>query len=283
MFGKRNRESKAQAADLLSRVDLCFVVDTTGSMGVFIRIAQQRLREVLSAFEAEHGIDLAVGLVEYRDHPPQDKSFVTRIHASTRDLRKMQEAIDRMEANGGGDHAEAVFDGIYDACEEIDWRPHSCRFILLVGDAPPHGIRSHVDISLLDGPESRLPANHRRGDFCPCGLTVHSVTGAAERRNITVHAIAMQGDAALLASFGELASGTGGMCVQATSGEKVVEAMTGVLRREFSHLANDRLALETVGKLSDFDTDRIAEALGWPRGQAAASLARLGKRGFLTR
>ncbi len=125
--------------DELSHVDLCFVVDTTGSMGPFISAARTALLDTVEALGARSGVEIQVGLVEYRDHPPQDTSFVTRHHPLTHDLRKMRKVINGLRADGGGDHPEAVYDGVCEAAVLTEWRAHSCRFILLVGDAPPHG------------------------------------------------------------------------------------------------------------------------------------------------
>nr|CAA9259120.1 hypothetical protein AVDCRST_MAG63-2327 [uncultured Armatimonadetes bacterium] len=269
--------------DALNRVDLCFVVDTTGSMGMFIKAAQRHLLDAMDALRAGHDIDLRVGLTEYRDHPPQERSFVTRFHAPKPDLQAMQKAINALKAEGGGDAPEAVFDGVHAACGEMPWREHSRRFVLLVGDAPPHGARAHERRE--EAPEAEPAGGRgrrsRAADLCPCGLTVHDVTAAAESRNVTVHALCMVADAATVGAFTAIAGGTGGACAPAQSADKIVGTMGAVLEREFSSLPFDRETLRVARGIGEPDTERVAEALGCPRVQAAASLARLGKRGFL--
>src|ERR1044071_5396679 len=94
---------------------------------------------------ADRVIVLFVGFVEYRDHPPQEKTFVTRVNPLTSDIKRMQKAINSLKADGGGDAPEAVYDGVFAACKQIEWRPFSCRFTLLVGDAPPHGYKPPED------------------------------------------------------------------------------------------------------------------------------------------
>lgn len=129
------KQSKWEA---LRQVDICFVVDTTGSMSPFINEAKHRLVETVSRLSSDSSIQLQVALVEYRDHPPQEKSFVTRTYALTSNMSKVQSYIAKLTASGGGDEPEAVYDGVAVACRELDWREHSLRFALLVGDAPPH-------------------------------------------------------------------------------------------------------------------------------------------------
>jgi hypothetical protein len=51
----------------LNHVDLCFVINTTGSMGSFIHSAQQKLLDTIKVLSADSNIDLQIGLVEYRD------------------------------------------------------------------------------------------------------------------------------------------------------------------------------------------------------------------------
>jgi VWA domain-containing protein len=270
------------AVDALNQVDLCFTVDTTGSMGPFIQAAKQHLLETIRTLRADQGIDLQAGLVEYRDHPPQDRSFVTRLYPLTADLEEMQRVINSLRADGGGDAPEAVFDGVHDACNRMSWREHSCRFVLLVGDSPPHGVLAAAS----EAPVVR--GRHRHGghadawaDGCPCGLNVHAVTAAAENRRVTVHSLCMHAHAATVESFREIALGTGGQCVPATNAMEVVGQIAGVLTQEFRDLEFDRRVLHTVRELGSLDVGRAAETVGCPRLQAASSMARLGRRGFL--
>lgn len=256
--------------DPLARVDLCFVVDTTGSMGGFIDAAQRHLTATLDALRAGEARDLQVAIVEYRDHPPQDSTFVTRVHPLTEEPKAIKRMIAGLRVGGGGDIPEAVYDGVHAACTKIAWRPHSLRLALLVGDAPPHGMHAHDP----EAPEA--------GRLCPCGLTLHQVTAAAEAASITLHALCISGHPQTAEAFAAIAAGTGGSCVKVGSqGQAVIEAMRGMVERDLSNLPLDRRALEAARAEGLSDTQRIADVLAAPRGPVAASLARLGKRGLL--
>ena len=199
----------------LNHVDLCFVIDTTGSMGGFIQAAKQQLLNTITLLSTESNINLQIGLVEYRDHPPQDTTFVTRIYPLTANLKKMQDSINKLQADGGGDFPEAVYDGIQDAATKIKWRDHSCRFILLVGDAPPHGFQIDNNLDSF---------THTDPDKYPKGLTMQSVTATAENQRVTIHALCMNNEKITLQSFKSLAIGTGGECSNVNSGAEVIEA-----------------------------------------------------------
>src|SRR5947209_9090351 len=112
-------------APQLSQVDLAFVVDTTGSMGGFINDAKRQMTDMLRAATtaAPLPIDLRLAVVEYRDHPPQDRTFVARAHGFEGDLGKAQKTIAALRPDGGGDTPEAVFDGLAAAGRDLAWRP----------------------------------------------------------------------------------------------------------------------------------------------------------------
>lgn len=264
----------------LNHVDLCFVVDTTGSMGSFIEAAQQQLIDTIRLLSADSSIDLQVGLVEYRDRPPQDNSFVTQIYPLTANLKQMQQSINKLKADGGGDAPEAVYDGLFDACEKLKWRSHSCRFILLVGDAPPHGFAKWLQ-EMVPAPGRQSNNSDAWPNGCPSGLTVQSVTAAAENKQVTIHALCMGGDAMTLQAFTAIATFSGGQCAKASNATDVISKMVAMLTSEFRDLAFDQKVLKAVQTLGHIDSAEVADNLVCPRLQAAAAIARLGKRGFL--
>lgn len=261
----------------LNQVDLCFVVDTTGSMGAFIQAAKQHLLQAIATLQGQDNFDLHMGLVEYRDHPPQDTSFVTRSYPLTADFGKMQKTINGLKADGGGDAPEAVYDGVRDACIGMAWRQYSYRIILLVGDAPPHGY------SGLNRGRNRPHAAPTNTPLptCHCGLTAQAVTATAEAHRILTHAICMTADPTTVGAFTELVAGTGGRCVTTGQAQDVVDTLVGVLHQEFRNLGFDRQVLETLEQLGELDVAAVADVLNYPRIQVAAAIARLGQRGFL--
>jgi hypothetical protein len=269
-----------QIKNTLNYVDLCFVVDTTGSMSGFIQAAQRQLIETIKLLSGDRNINLQIGLVEYRDHPPQDKTFVTRLYPLTANLQRMQKVINHLKAEGGGDAPEAVYRGIHDACTKIKWRSHSCRFILLVGDAPPHGFYKWLQEMLLTA-NNRDRMGDTWADGCPSGLNVQAVTAAAEKHRAIVHALCMRGDTMTVQAFSALSQATGGQCVQAGNADDVISKIRAMLQNEFQNLEFDRQVLETVQNLGYLDLSETAEVLSSPRLPVAAAVARLGKRGFL--
>ena len=98
------------------------------------------------------------GLVSYRDHPPEEDTYVVHTAPFTSDIVTMKQAVDCMEAMGGGDGPEALADGLR-AAYEMAWRPEATKVVVVVTDAPPHGVEPEL-VYQSDG----FPGG------CPCGV-----------------------------------------------------------------------------------------------------------------
>ena len=89
--------------------------------------------------ERTKGLHIRFGIVSYRDHPPQDRTYVTRVFDFTDKIKVVYKEISGLNPSEGGDTPEAVADGLYDARTKLSWQKDSYKALLLVGDAPPHG------------------------------------------------------------------------------------------------------------------------------------------------
>ena len=84
-------------------------------------------------------LEIRFGVVSYRDHPPQDRSYVTRVFDFTEKIKRVHKLISSLKPSEGGDTPEAVADGLFDARTKLSWERNAYKVLLLVGDAPPHG------------------------------------------------------------------------------------------------------------------------------------------------
>jgi len=155
-------------------IDLVFCVDETGSMGSYIEEVKSRLLEIIEAVKsAPLCRSLRMGLVGYRDHPPQDNSFASRVVPLTEDIGAIREGVMRMYASGGGDGPESLTDGLYDLVR-LDWRPSAARMVVLVGDAPPHGVE---------------PSGDAFPQGCPCGHHWYNQAENCREMGVVIHAV----------------------------------------------------------------------------------------------
>ncbi len=120
------------------RIEVCFVLDTTGSMGGLLEGAKQKIWAIANEMiSAKPTPELKIGLVGYRDRGDE---YVVRPFPLTDDLDAMYAHLRAFEAGGGGDTPESVNEALEEAIQKTKWSDDRSvlKIIFLVGDAPPH-------------------------------------------------------------------------------------------------------------------------------------------------
>jgi hypothetical protein len=119
------------------RVEVAFVLDTTGSMSGLIEGAKRRIWSIARRIgEGRPRPDLRIALVAYRD---LGDAYVTRVFDLTGDMDQVYQNLTSFQASGGGDAPEHVSAALSDAVHKVSWsRRAGMQVIFLVGDAPPH-------------------------------------------------------------------------------------------------------------------------------------------------
>ncbi|CDO71696.1 hypothetical protein BN946_scf184915.g40 [Trametes cinnabarina] len=129
-------------------LDLVFVQDCTGSQGSYIASATKNIEEICNHIYKSGKLqareDLRIGLIAYRDHPPQDHTYVTKNFGFSSDVSEVHKNLSSLYASGGGDGPEAVTAALAEALQ-MDWRPTASKMVVLIADAPPHGIGEYGD------------------------------------------------------------------------------------------------------------------------------------------
>ncbi len=128
------------------RIEVCFVLDTTGSMGGLIEGAKQKIWSIANdMISAKPTPELKIGLVGYRD---RGDDYIVKSFPMTDDIDAMYGHLRAFEAAGGGDMPESVNEGLAEAINKMKWSDDRSvlKLIFLVGDAPPH-------MDYADGPK----------------------------------------------------------------------------------------------------------------------------------
>jgi len=128
----------------LGLLDLVIIHDVTGSQGPYIAKTTKRCEEICLCLrrcgKLQPGVGFRVALIAFRDHPPMDNTFVTEDFGGfTYELEDVQRNLRKLTAAGGGDIPEAVTAALARAIR-LDWRPDATKVVILITDAPPHGI-----------------------------------------------------------------------------------------------------------------------------------------------
>jgi len=145
------------------KIDLVFVIDTTGSMYDEIREVKMHIKNMIEeVLEGSPRPDVSIGFVIYRDYPDQEREYLYKIYPMTTDIDTVMENLEEIQAAGGGDYEEAVTLGLHMAINNMDWRVSNGdgseddiigydqyqnpiyasgtpikKMMVLIGDAPP--------------------------------------------------------------------------------------------------------------------------------------------------
>ena len=146
-------------------LEILLIIDTTGSMGGQIRDLSDSLItlvEVLSRLTE----NLRVGAIAYRDHGDEYLTLshpLQRIDPGTAEFRALHQFISSLEASGGGDFPEAVYEAMTAGAHPsvgwtslVDLPPDTIQSILFIADAPGH------DANAANA--SRVARQWRQGD-----------------------------------------------------------------------------------------------------------------------
>jgi len=130
---------KVLKAEVDNGLDLCFVVDTTGSMGDDIDNAKENMAEILEHL-ATKTENYRVALIDYRDYPSRSGSsadYPYKVQLGfTSDNGLITSAIDGLDLGHGGDDRETVYSALMSAVG-LDWREDAKKAVIILGDAAP--------------------------------------------------------------------------------------------------------------------------------------------------
>ena len=200
-------------------LDLAFAMDCTGSMGSYINSARDNIRKIVEQIVASEKSDVRLALVEYRDHPPQDRTFVTRAHDFTRSAKTMKGWLDNCSADGGGDTPEAVADALHDILK-LSWRDEATKICVCISDAPPHGLGIGSD-GFPDG--------------CPAGIDPIEVTHQLAQKGITIYMVGCEPSICQYKEFFmAVAFITGGQYVPLIKAQLLTQVIIGGAQEEMS-------------------------------------------------
>lgn len=120
------------------RIEVAFVLDTTGSMGGLIETAKRKIWSIANeVVRAKPSPEVRMALVAYRD---RGDDYVTKVTDLDADLDRIYVELTSLAAGGGGDGPESVNLGLRDAVKKLSWTAGDrvLKVVFLVGDAPPH-------------------------------------------------------------------------------------------------------------------------------------------------
>lgn len=128
----------AAGNDQNQRIEVAFVLDTTGSMAGLIDGAKKKIWSIANTIiDVNPDADIRMALVAYRD---QGDEYVVKSYDMSADVQGLYGKLIKLEADGGGDTPESVNEALDESVRKLQWtkNDNTRRIIFLVGDAPPH-------------------------------------------------------------------------------------------------------------------------------------------------
>jgi len=121
-------------------VDICFIMDCTGSMGAWIALCKNKINNVVDVVTSHFkNVPINIGFVGYRDHCDSQRFEILPLTDNVDNVKNFVAAI---QASGGGDAPEDLPGGMNKALESIKWKSEK-KLCIIICDAPCHGKMFH--------------------------------------------------------------------------------------------------------------------------------------------
>ena len=212
--------------DASAGLDVCFLVDTTGSMGDDIDNAKENMNVILEGLSTKCE-DFRVALIDYRDFADRaeyyDYPAMLRLDFS-QDVDEITAAIYGLDLGNGGDDNETVYSGLMEAAA-LDWRPEAQKVIIVLGDAPPLDPEPYTGYTY-----DSIVAVLYNADISLVSDTAVGV-GAAADSLINVYTIGTAASTDAADFFSEISEATGGSYTGVDSASEVSDAIVSTIEQ----------------------------------------------------
>jgi len=161
----------------IAQVDVCFLMDCTGSMDPWMDQAKANVSSIVEWFKSgkasseKHEYKVRVAFIAYRDvEDVKRREFID----FTEDMQVVKEFLGGLKADGGDDPPEDIT-GALDHVLTLKWKAFT-KLAILICDAPCHGVKYH---------DPKMRENHPAGD--PDGLNPETIVGKIRDKGIDLY------------------------------------------------------------------------------------------------
>lgn len=130
-------------------LDLLYLMDTTGSMEEYVNATKVGLIDIMEKIVkcCDDMVNINLGFIGYKDVAEINQGDYLDVNF-TREYHEIKDKISKIIVGGGDDTAEDVAFAFKRALQK-NWGKDSVKFVVLICDAPCHGLKYH-DPNLLD-------------------------------------------------------------------------------------------------------------------------------------
>jgi PKD repeat protein len=201
----------------LKKMDLIFVIDTTGSMSDDIANVKAQATDIVNALDSK-AVNYRVAVADYRDYPQMpyggSGDYVYKLDCPfSNDQTAINNAINGLAIGDGEDAPEAVNSALINAMTDVNkdpanelrygWRSGITKAIIQIGDAPGHD------------PEP-FPGGYSSADVASWSKKIDPVG---------VYTICIGSDPSAISYFSSISSSTGGVAFTTTDASTLVDTI----------------------------------------------------------
>jgi hypothetical protein len=124
-----------EASSAPLKLDVMFMIDTTGSMGDELEYLKAEMGDVIRRAAGEQNVPVRTSVNFYRD---EGDAYELRYFDFREDVDEAVSLLAKQSAAGGGDYEEAVDTALDFAMNQARWDEDAVKIMFLVLDAPPH-------------------------------------------------------------------------------------------------------------------------------------------------
>jgi hypothetical protein len=211
-----------------SAIDIALLIDTTASMGNALAFIKTNANYIMNKVE-DLSDDYRVALIDYRDFPqyPYGVPNIDYPYNVVLDFSNNRTAIingiNSMNIGNGGDLQDSVYSGLIRTLQSegnlSSWRAHANKYIIVLGDAPPHSPEPVTGYTFNDVMAAILDLANQSS----------SSRLEADDLPLTIQPIVIGNNPDTISAFTEMAEETGGTMVTAADASKIVDALVSVV------------------------------------------------------
>ena len=125
-----------------TNLDIMFIMDLTGSMGIWLDEAKKRVTNIVEEITDNNpGSKIRISFIGYRDFFEANEKRQYDSQEFTEDINEFNNFLTKLDCCGGGDEPEDIVGALGQALN-MKWESSS-RYAVLVCDAPCHGKKYH--------------------------------------------------------------------------------------------------------------------------------------------
>jgi Mg-chelatase subunit ChlD len=219
------------------KLDVTLTFDTTVSMYSYLEDVRKQLNHLSQ--EIRQAVPQAkMGVVAYGDYC---STYVTKVLDLTDNYQLISNFIAQVEKTDGGDFPEAVEEALYQT-NQLAWRLGSRRAMVLVGDAPPHGV--------IDSLQN-----------CQYGHNWRDETQSLGKKGIKIYTVQCGSNPDTKRVFQEISQITNGIYLNLENMSDLVDLLISICMKEVGLLAEYEQKLKTNNSLNP-SKEKLLRQLG---------------------